>query len=330
MPNKRDKQIEKNKIQMDLLEYTYNTVIKARKVVTEPVDTSMHGNIYDSFYSDIAKLKITRDPTITNDVLLGAVNATELLAIAGITKPIIGGPNSPQQKLYKEQVAAAKGLFSEAYSPRGRGLGTSDVGEELGGGETGNVQMYKNTFSMPEYIYDPTKKKKENKELKAAAKKQYEDPFTYSFDKFSTGITEALTKKYSSLGDLQRGLLQNETATTEDDEQVVFSNNNAYQVQNEYSAMQKNFKQYVKDVNTEFTKYGQDMKKIGTYQTATMSEDMLYKKILSDIQASYNTFNAVQEQGYIAGSYMNPQTGNINTTSTNAYLASLPTTIVTP
>ena len=151
----------------------------------------------------------------------------------------------------------------------------------------------------------------------------------YSFDKFSSGITEALTKKYSSLGELQRGLLQNETATTTDDEQVVFSNNNAYQVQNEYANMQKNWKTTTAQINTDFTKYGQNQKKIGMYQTAFLSEDQMYKKILSDIQSSYTTFNSTQGQGYVADTYMNPQSTNIDTTS-DAYLASLPTTIVTP
>ena len=154
-------------------------------------------------------------------------------------------------------------------------------------------------------------------------------PTKYSFDKFSTGITEALTKKYSSLGELQRGLLQNETATTTDDEQVVFSNNNAYQVQNEYANMQKNWKTTTAQINTDFTKYGQDQKKIGMYQTAFLSEDQMYKKILNDIQSSYTTFNSTQGQGYVADTYMNPQATNIDTTS-DAYLASLPTTIITP
>ena len=147
----------------------------------------------------------------------------------------------------------------------------------------------------------------------------------YSFDKFSSGITEALTKKYSSLGELQRGLLQNETATTTDDEQVVFSNNNAYQVQNEYANMQKNWKTTTAQINKNFTKYGQDQKKIGMYQTAFLSEDQMYKKILSDIQSSYTTFNSTQGQGYVADTYMNPQSTNINTKA-DAYLASLPTT----
>ena len=151
----------------------------------------------------------------------------------------------------------------------------------------------------------------------------------YSFDKFSSGITEALTKKYSSLGELQRGLLQNETATTTDDEQVVFSNNNAYQVQNEYANMQKNWKTTTAQINTDFTKYGQNQKKIGMYQTAFLSEDQMYKKILSDIQSSYTTFNSTQGQGYVADTYMKPQSTNIDTTS-DAYLASLPTTIITP
>jgi hypothetical protein len=278
-----------NKNAMDLLLQAYTTTIEKNRVVTEARDDSMINDIYDSFYADTASTKITRRATTGNDLLLGAQTAEELLQIAGVVKP-----TGKLSSAYVTQLNAAEELIRKATEA-----------SRLGGNTLFND-------------FDPQ-----------AVTPVDDGPTTYSFDKFSAGITEALTKKYSSLGELQRGLLKNETATTTDDEQVVFSNNNAYQVQNEFSNMQKNWKTTTAQMNLDFTKYGQNQKKIGMYQTATLSEDQMYKKILSDIQSSYTMFNSEQAQGYVADTYMNPQATNINTTS-DAYLASLPTTILTP
>ena len=295
-----------NKNAMDLLLKAYTANIERNRVVTATREVGIKNDIYDSFFADTANTKITRRATTGNDLLLGAQTAEELLQIAEITKPTSG---RQAISAYNVQLTAAKNLINQATSASQLGgnikfnLGPPVNGAELAAGFLG--------------------KKPKTKEPVADV------PTTYSFDKFSSGITEALTKKYSSLGELQRGLLQNETATTTDDEQVVFSNNNAYQVQNEYANMQKNWKTTTAQINTDFTKYGQDQKKIGMYQTAFLSEDQMYKKILSDIQSSYTTFNSTQGQGYVADTYMNPQSTNIDTTS-DAYLASLPTTTITP
>lgn len=297
-----------NKNAMDLLLKAYTANIEKNRVVTEARDDSMINDIYDSFYAGteedadgnvISSAKITRRAVTGNDLLLGAQTAEELLQIAGVVKP-----TGKLSSAYVTQLNAAKELIRQATE-----------GSRLGGSTLFNPVL---NFAQLAFGKKP-------KDVTPVV----DGPTTYSFDKFSAGITEALTKKYSSLGELQRGLLKNETATTTDDEQVVFSNNNAYQVQNEFSNMQKNWKTTTAQMNLDFTKYGQNQKKIGMYQTATLSEDQMYKKILSDIQSSYTMFNSEQEQGYVADTYMNPQATNINTTS-DAYLASLPTTILTP
>jgi hypothetical protein len=149
----------------------------------------------------------------------------------------------------------------------------------------------------------------------------------YSFDKYSLGISEALSKKYAALGNLQRGALENETISTSDDESVVFSMNSSSQIENEFSQMQKNFKSMTESFNKDFTTYGQQQKKIGTYQTATLSEDQMYRKILSDIESSYTSFNSRKDKGYVAGMYMNPRIADRKIPSATEYLASLPTTI---
>jgi len=290
-----------NKNAMDLLLKAYTANIERNRVVTATREVGIKNDIYDSFFADTANTKITRRATTGNDLLLGAKTAEELLQIAEVVKPTNG---NKAISAYNVQLTAAKNLISQATSA-----------SKLGGNT-----LFDPALTIAQTVFGKTPKVKEP---------VAEVPTTYSFDKFSSGITEALTKKYSSLGELQRGLLQNETATTTDDEKVIFSNNNAYQVQNEYANMQKNWKTTTAQINTDFTKYGQDQKKIGMYQTAFLSEDQMYKKILSDIEASYTTFNSTQGQGYVANTYMKPQSTNINTTS-DAYLASLPTTIETP
>ncbi len=295
-----------NKNAMDLLLKAYTANIERNRIVTATREVGIKNDIYDSFFADTANTKITRRATTGNDLLLGAQTAEELLQIAEVVKP-----RSGRQAIsaYNVQLTAAQNLISQATSA-----------SKLGGNTLFDGMNVLTGFLSQTGAFG----------LKPKAVTSVADvPTKYSFDKFSSGITEALTKKYSSLGELQRGLLQNETATTDDDEQVVFSNNNAYQVQNEYANMQKNFKTTTAQINTDFTKYGQDQKKIGMYQTAFLSEDQMYKKILSDIEASYTTFNSTQGQGYVADTYMNPQATNIDTTS-DAYLASLPTTIITP
>ena len=296
-----------NKNAMDLLLKAYTANIERNRVVTATREVGIKNDIYDSFFADTANTKITRRATTGNDLLLGAQTAEELLQIAEITKPTSG---RQAISAYNVQLTAAKNLINQATSA-----------SKLGGNTLFDLSKPVNGAQVIAEILGAKPKK--------GAAPVADVPITYSFDKFSSGITEALTKKYSSLGELQRGLLQNETATTTDDEQVVFSNNNAYQVQNEYANMQKNWKTTTAQINTDFTKYGQDQKKIGMYQTAFLSEDQMYKKILSDIQSSYTTFNSTQGQGYVADTYMNPQSTNIDTTS-DAYLASLPTTIITP
>jgi hypothetical protein len=151
-------------------------------------------------------------------------------------------------------------------------------------------------------------------------------PPTYQFDQYALGITDALTKKYSALGPLQRGGLKNDTASTTDDEAVLFNTDPSYAIQSEFDSLSKNFAATTAQQNAAFTQYAQDQKKIGMYQTASLSQDQMYKKILSDIESSYITINNKKEKGNVSDTYMAPQETVKTTASAAEYLATLPTT----
>lgn len=291
-----DARVLENKNAMDLLLKAYTANIEKNRVVTATREVGMKNDIYDEFFADTANIKITRRETTGNDLLLGAQTAEELLQIAGVKKPTVKN----QQAAYNTQLTAATGLINQAKASN-----------KLGGNTMFDIN---NSNSVTKTTAAQT--------TAAAA------PITYSFDKYASGINDALTKKYSALGELQRGGLQNQTATTADDEAVLFKTNAAYSVQSEFDALSKNFKGTTDQINTEFTKYNQDQKRIGMYQTASLSEDQMYKKIISDIESSYTTFNSKKEKGYVGDTYMNPSVVNKNTTRTD-YIKTLPT-IITP
>ncbi len=291
-----DAKVLKNKNAMDLLLKAYTANIEKNKVVTATREVGMKNDIYDEFFADTSSIKITRRETTGNDLLLGAQTAEELLQIAGVKKPTVKN----QQAAYNTQLTAATDLINQAKAAN-----------KLGGNTMFDIN---NSNSVTKTTAAQTT---------AAA-----TPITYSFDKYASGINDALTKKYSALGELQRGGLQNQTATTADDEAVLFKTNAAYSVQSEFDAISKNFKSTTDQINTEFTKYNQDQKRIGMYQTASLSEDQMYKKIISDIESSYTTFNSKKEKEYVGDTYMNPSVVNKNTTRED-YIKTLPT-IITP
>lgn len=294
-----DAKVLKNKNAMDLLLKAYTANIEKNKVVTATREVGMKNDIYDEFFADTSSIKITRRETTGNDLLLGAQTAEELLQIAGVKKPTVKN----QQAAYNTQLTAATDLINQAKAAN-----------KLGGNT-----MFDPALTSAQTVFGKTPKVKEP---------VAEVPTTYSFDKYASGINDALIKKYSALGELQRGGLQNQTATTADDEAVLFKTNAAYSVQSEFDALSKNFKGTTDQINTEFTKYNQDQKRIGMYQTASLSEDQMYKKIISDIESSYTTFNSKKEKEYVGDTYMNPSVVNKNTTKED-YIKTLPT-IITP
>lgn len=302
-----------NKAAMDLLLKGYNTNIEKNRVVTATREVGMKNDIYDSFFADTTNTKIIRRATTGNDLLLGAKTAEELLQVAGVVKPT--GKGKPLTE-YNKQMTAAKGLIGEATAANRLG---------------GNIMFdlndpYANAISAANSPWA-------SKATKAAGKKAEADqkaalvPTTYSFDRMAGGISDALTKKYAALGGLQRGALKNESATTADDEGVIFNTSAAFSVEQDFAAMSKNFAATTAEQNAAFTSYGQDQKKIGMYQTASLSEDQMYKKILSDIEGSYTSFNNIQESRNVSDTYVGAQDLNKTTTSATQYLGALPTTI---
>lgn len=301
-----DAKVLENKNAMDLLLKAYTANIEKNRVVTATREVGMKNDIYDEFFADTANIKITRRATTGNDLLLGAQTAEELLQIAEIAKPTSG---RQAISAYNVQLTAAQGL-----------IGQATAATKLGGNTLFDLSKPVNGAQVIAGILGAKPKKD--------AAPVADVPITYSFDKYASGINDALTKKYSALGELQRGGLQNQTATTADDEAVLFKTNAAYSVQSEFDALSKNFKGTTDQINTEFTKYNQDQKRIGMYQTASLSEDQMYKKIISDIESSYTTFNSKKEKGYVGDTYMNPSVVNKNTTKSD-YIKTLPT-IITP
>lgn len=156
-------------------------------------------------------------------------------------------------------------------------------------------------------------------------------PTEYDIAKMLPKISEELQTKYNTLGSLQRGELKNETETTADDEQVMFFQDPALAMEAELKKIQKDFSQLTKNINEEFTRYGQSTKKIGTYQTASLSEEQMFKKILQGIRETYTRFNGEAENAYVGNRYANTTPANFQfssaTPDAKAYLQTLPTLI---
>ena len=292
-----------NRNAMDLLLKGYTANIEKNRVVTATREAGMKNDVYDAFFADTASTKITRRATTGNDLLLGAQTAEELLRVAGVTKPTAKN----QQSAYNTQLTAAKGLINQAAAA-----------SKLGGNAMFDFNDPYAAAINAALSPFASKAQKDAGKKATAAQAAAAVPTTYSFDRMAGGISDALQKKYAALGGMQRG--------TVDGENVIFNTSAAFSVDRDFSAMSKNFAATTAEQNAAFTTYGQDQKKIGMYQTASLSEDQMYKKILSDIEGSYTSFNNIQESRNVSGDYVGA--ADLNKTTTAAqYLGTLPTAI---
>ena len=290
-----------NRIQMDLLMAAYSKrTANPNLPSAESIKTSQFGRtLFDEFYKAAQPLdkQLSEGYTVTstavgpNDFLLNARTPAELLQLAGITKPSRSvGIFSKERSDYAAAEEAADSLIRMAKD-------TSRIG-----GDT--------AFGFANEVTD----------------KQLAD--RYNVSKFTPAILEELNKKYAALGPLQRGLLKNETETTEDDERVLFNQSTAFQVDTELKKMQTDFKKLTDDINKEFTLYGQHKQKIGTYQTAALSEDQMFKQILQNIRSSYSTFEGEADSRYVGDKYFSERptqyTYSTDVPDAAAYLKTLP------
>lgn len=157
------------------------------------------------------------------------------------------------------------------------------------------------------------------------------EPVTYDMARMMPEISNELARKYNILGGLQRGALRNETESIEDDELVLFQQDPALAMEAELQKIQGGFSQITKNINEEFTRYGQSTKKIGTYQTASLSEEQMFKKILQGIRETYTRFNGEAEEAYVGNKYAYTTPANFEfseaTPDTKRYLQEFPTLI---
>lgn len=157
------------------------------------------------------------------------------------------------------------------------------------------------------------------------------EPTKYNLQTMLPEISKELQTKYNLLGSLQRGNLKNETESTADDEGVMFFQDPALAVEAELKKIQTDFNQLTQNINEEFTRYGQSTKKIGTYQTASLSEEQMFKKILQGIRETYTRFNGEAEGSYVGNKYANTTPANFQfssaTPDAKTYLQKFPTLI---
>lgn len=319
-----DAQASKNKKEMDILLAAYTQKLADRPPVVRDFE-NISSNIYEQYYKTAQTTtyateedKKKKKNPITNlgyTLSNNPMGANDFLLRATSAKELLQMGNYKKPKGLSGYIAE-KAALATAQAMIDDAMKTSRIG---------GTQL----FDLPQ---------------------ESQTTPTYAFDKFEVGLMDELTKKYSALGELKKGLLANETESTADDEGVLFSTNKPYQISNELADMKKNFKTMYETINAEFTKYGQDNRKIGTYQTAYLSEDQLYKKMLHDIRSTYSTFGSVVTPSNVTSEYFNPQMISNNPLSTPAgggsqlggpsnysidndilrYLNQLPTTITTP
>jgi len=320
-----------NRQQMDIIMAAYNRYLENLQapVVSGPMPRTVVGKkLYDTFVARVEEpieeeksknkkkkkkeestddeVKITPGFTISerergaDEFLFNARTPEELLTMAGIEKPKKWKPyyytyDRKKGKViqetdddYSRKLHAANKLFESAKAT------------SLTGGSS--------FFNFA----TPTEEEELNKR--------------YDFNKFLPAITEELQNKYSALGGYQRGLLANETVETSDDEKVLWKTNPAMAVEAEIKALQSTFKDVTKKINEEFTRYSQSQRKLGTYQSAALSEEQMMQALGQQIRSTYTTFGGQAEDSYIGNQYMSPVDKNIDLENFNIqdYISGLP------
>jgi len=300
-----------NRQQMDIIMAAYNRYLENLQapVVSGPMPRTVVGKkLYDTFIPQqlgSVGFTIKERERSADEFLFNARTPEELLTMAGIKKPANWNPyyftfeRNPYTNVGEQVIKETKDDYANKLKAANKLFESAKATSLTGGSSFFNFA-----------------KSTEEEELNKR----------YDFNKFLPGITEELQNKYSALGGYQRGLLANETVETSDDEKVLFKTNPAMAVEAEIKALQSTFKDITKKINDEFTRYSQSQRKLGSYQSAALSEEQMMQALGQQIRSTYTTFGGQAEDSYIGNQYMSPIDKNIDLENFNIqdYMSGLP------
>lgn len=300
-----------NRQQMDIIMAAYNRYLENLQapVVSGPMPRTVVGKkLYDTFKPQqlgSVGFTIKERERSANEFLFNARTPEELLTMAGIKKPANWNPyyypfeRNPYTNVLERVIKETDDDYSRKLHAANKLFESAKATSLTGGSSFFNFAK-------------PTEEAELNKR--------------YDFKKFLPAITEELQNKYSALGGYQRGLLANETVETSDDEKVLWKTNPAMAVEAEIKALQSTFKDITQKINDEFTRYSQSQRKLGSYQSAALSEEQMMQALGQQIRSTYTTFGGQAEDSYIGNKYMSPVDKNIDLENFNIqdYMSGLP------
>lgn len=300
-----------NRQQMDIIMAAYNRYLENLQapVVSGPMPRTVVGKkLYDTFKPQqlgSVGFTIKERERSADEFLFNARTPEELLTMAGIKKPANWNPyyyafeRNPYTNMGERVIKETEDDYANKLKAANKLFESAKATSLTGGSSFFNFA-----------------KSTEEEELNKR----------YDFNKFLPGITEELQNKYSALGGYQRGLLANETVETSDDEKVLFKTNPAMAVEAEIKALQSTFKDITKKINDEFTRYSQSQRKLGSYQSAALSEEQMMQALGQQIRSTYTTFGGQAEDSYIGNQNMSPIDKNIDLENFNIqdYMSGLP------
>lgn len=323
-----------NKAAMDLLMLAYQRRTLPPMGVDDTPETATSKLLYEDFYSKpqafkesinkqtaagtytpqpISGYTITSRALTANEFLLNATTAEELLKLAGVVKPV----NYKPRYEYRSRYIYHNRRRSPNLSPPV--ISSTDTYGIQRQAAIKLINDAKDVSRVGGTSFFNFKQETDSAELEKR----------YNIDKFTPIILEELAKKHSALGSLQRGLLNNETVDTSDDEKVLYSTNKSFAVDQELKNLKDNFKSMVDKINLKFTEYGQYSGKLGSYQSAYLSEESMLKQMAQDIRSTYTTYGGVKEEGeYMGDQYYKPSILNETVPNENQFtdfLNNLPT-----
>jgi len=300
-----------NRQQMDIIMAAYNRYLENLQapVVSGPMPRTVVGKkLYDTFKPQqlgSVGFTIKERERSADEFLFNARTPEELLTMAGIKKPANWNPyyyafeRNPYTNMGERVIKETEDDYANKLKAANKLFESAKATSLTGGSSFFNFA-----------------KSTEEEELNKR----------YDFNKFLPGITEELQNKYSALGGYQRGLLANETVETSDDEKVLFKTNPAMAVEAEIKALQSTFKDITKKINDEFTRYSQSQRKLGSYQSAALSEEQMMQALGQQIRSTFTSFGGQAEDSYIGNQYMSPIDKNIDLENFNIqdYMSGLP------
>jgi hypothetical protein len=277
--------------EMDLLMSAYNQYvsnISTSSITGKVPKTSLNKAIFLNFLNTKNSYTTNKATQDSGTFLFNARTPEQFLEMAGVKKQQTNMFGQKQTFYNPDKLEAATRLFEQAKA-------SSLVGSS-------------NFFDFSSNASDAEVKKR------------------YSFSKFEPYLSQELMNKYNTLGGLQRGTLKNETIETEDDEKVLFLTSPALAAQQDLKNIKQNFEQITTDINDQFTRFGQQNKKINLFQKAALSEEQMLKFLSQDIRSTYNKYDNNVEDSYVAGQYFFDRYNNINTNNLNIneYISNLP------